>query len=272
MAYKPKVLEVAAGGTGATTLTSRGVLIGQGSSPIAATAAGTAGQVLRSGGAGADPAYSTATYPATATGTGTILRADGTNWTATTTTYPNTNAINTVLYASSANVMSALATANNGVLNTSGTGVPSITATPTVTSIAFTADNQALSRYNVGTYVPTLTGQTTAPTVTYSQQLGFYTVIGNRVHVDVLLSLATLSGGSGNVLISLPFAVASGYEAVGACYVENCTFVGDLCFRGVSASTNGQIMISVTTLAVAVMQISALTATFHITASINYRY
>ncbi len=47
----------------------------------------------------------------------------------TTSTYPLTNAINTLLYASSANTMAALATANNGVLVTSAGGTPSISST-----------------------------------------------------------------------------------------------------------------------------------------------
>jgi len=58
-------IAVSNGGTGATTLTNHGVLIGQTTSAIVATAAGTAGQVLQSGGAAADPLYSTATYPST---------------------------------------------------------------------------------------------------------------------------------------------------------------------------------------------------------------
>jgi len=120
---------VAGGGTGQTTLTNHGVLVGAGTSAITQLAAGSVGQVLQSGGASADPVYSTATFPATATGTGTLLRADGTNWTATTSTYPNTNAVSTLLYASSANVMSALATANSGVLTTDASGVPSIDTT-----------------------------------------------------------------------------------------------------------------------------------------------
>lgn len=48
---------VAGGGTGATTLTVHGVLLGEGASAIAATAAGTSGQAFTSGGAGADGAY-----------------------------------------------------------------------------------------------------------------------------------------------------------------------------------------------------------------------
>lgn len=118
-------IPVTNGGTGATTLTNHGVLLGQGTGTIVATAAGSAGQVLQSGGAGADPSFSTATYPATATGTGTILRADGTNWVATTSTYPATNAINTLLFASAPNVMSALTAGANGVLISSAGSVPS---------------------------------------------------------------------------------------------------------------------------------------------------
>jgi hypothetical protein len=62
---------------------------------------------------------------------GTILVGNGTGFVPTTSTYPSTNAINTLLYASSANVMAALATANSGVLVTSSTGVPSILAAGT---------------------------------------------------------------------------------------------------------------------------------------------
>ena len=72
---------VAGGGTGAVTLTNHGVLIGQATSAISATAAGSAGQVLQSGGASADPSYSTATYPSTAGTSGNILKSDGTNFT-----------------------------------------------------------------------------------------------------------------------------------------------------------------------------------------------
>ena len=64
-----------------STYTSRGVLIGQGTSSIVALAAGTAGQVLQSGGAGANPAYSTATYPLTASTSGNVITSNGTNFT-----------------------------------------------------------------------------------------------------------------------------------------------------------------------------------------------
>ena len=47
------------GGTGDTTLTAHGVLIGEATAAIAATSAGTSGQPLLSGGAGADPNWGT---------------------------------------------------------------------------------------------------------------------------------------------------------------------------------------------------------------------
>jgi len=50
-------IPVADGGTGASTLSANGVLLGQGTSAITATATGTAGQLLTSNGAGSDPTF-----------------------------------------------------------------------------------------------------------------------------------------------------------------------------------------------------------------------
>ena len=88
------------------TVTQYDVLIGGASNGISSVGPGTSGQILQSSGNAANPAYSTSTYP-------------------------TTNAINTLLYASSANVMAALSTANNGVLITSAGGVPSFLAAGT---------------------------------------------------------------------------------------------------------------------------------------------
>lgn len=109
------------------TYTAHGVLIGESTSSIVALAAGSAGQVLQSGGASADPVYSTSTYP-------------------------STNAISTLLYASSANVMGALATANNGLLVTSNTGVPSILAGPGAAGKILQSNSAAAPSYSTPTY------------------------------------------------------------------------------------------------------------------------
>ena len=53
----PTITTVARGGTGQATLTAHGVVIGNGTSGVNVTAAGSAGQVLTSNGASADPTW-----------------------------------------------------------------------------------------------------------------------------------------------------------------------------------------------------------------------
>lgn len=92
-------LSLANGGTNANlTASNGGIFYSTGSAGAILGGTSTANQLLLSG-SSTTPAWSTSTYPAT-------------------------NAINTLLYASAANTMSALATANNSYLTTSGTGVP----------------------------------------------------------------------------------------------------------------------------------------------------
>lgn len=91
-------------------------------------AVGTAGQLLQSAGS-AIPVYTTATYPTTAGTAGKILRSNGTNILSSTATFADTYAASTILYSNGADTVTGLATANNGVLVTSGAGVPSISST-----------------------------------------------------------------------------------------------------------------------------------------------
>lgn len=65
----------------ASPVTQFDVLVGgASSSTIGSVGPGSAGQVLQSGGNAANPAYSTATYPATAGTSGNVLTSDGTNF------------------------------------------------------------------------------------------------------------------------------------------------------------------------------------------------
>lgn len=124
------------------------------STPTFPNASATSGKIIISD--GTNWIASTPTFPNSASGTGTLLRADGTNWVATTTTYPNTNAINTLLYASSANVMSALATANNGLLVTGPTtGTPSILAGPGSTGNLLQSNAAAAPSFSTATHPST---------------------------------------------------------------------------------------------------------------------
>lgn len=93
------VVAVANGGQGNATLTARGVLIGEGTSPVSSTVAGASGTLLTAQGASADPIWTTATYPATTT-------------------------VNQLLYSSATNTVGGLATFNSSVLTTSSSGVP----------------------------------------------------------------------------------------------------------------------------------------------------
>ena len=111
------------GGTGLTTIAANALLYASAPNTFAALLT-SAGGVLGVNSAGAP------TYTANPSADSRILlsvNGDLSVWS--TSSYPSTNAINTLLYASSANVMAALATANNGVLVTSAGGVPSISST-----------------------------------------------------------------------------------------------------------------------------------------------
>jgi hypothetical protein len=79
----------------------------------------------------------TPTWQRLAKGTqGTILQAGANEPGYTTATYPTTTTINQLLYSSAANTITGLTTSNNGVLVTSGAGVPSIGADlPTAVTI-----------------------------------------------------------------------------------------------------------------------------------------
>lgn len=155
-----------AAAAGVTLLTTKGDLFGFSTVNARVPVGTTNGQVLQVNSANAvGVGYSTPTYPSASGTAGQILRSDGTNNLYTTSTYPDTNAINTLLYASAANVMSALATANNGVLVTSGTGVPSISSTlpafttssitfsPTTGGIVGTTTNDNAAAGKVGEYI-----------------------------------------------------------------------------------------------------------------------
>ncbi len=204
-------VSVADGGTGLSILTAHALYVGNGTAAPTPIAVGATGTVLQ-GNTGANPTFSTATFPSTATGTGTILRADGTNWVATTATYPATTTINQILYSSAGNTVTGLATANTAVLATDGSGVPSITATPAVTSITLSGGT-ALANYVQTVWTPTITGSSVNPTsITYSAQNGTYTRIGNVIVLwcNVTVSALTFGSASGNFQVSgLPFAANS---------------------------------------------------------------
>lgn len=120
--WNASLIPLAYGGTNANlTASNGGIFYSTATAGAILSGTATAGQVLRSGASSA-PSWSTATYPATATGTGTFLRASGTNWLASTATLPDTTTQGDLLYGSASNVWSSLAKDTNSTRYLSNQG------------------------------------------------------------------------------------------------------------------------------------------------------
>lgn len=194
-----------------TGLTNHALLVGAGTATITKLALGSSGQVLQSGGASSDPAYSTATFPSTGTATGTILRADGTNWVSTTATYPTTTTANQLVVSTAANVVGGLTAGTTGTVLTGVTGaVPAFSATPTVTSITF-GSGTALSIFEQGTFSPNIRGSSVQGTIgSYSVQVGRYQKVGRIVTVNIAVAWGTIGTATGSAQIdNLPYTVVN---------------------------------------------------------------
>jgi hypothetical protein len=111
-------------------------------------------------------------------------------------------------------------------------------ATPTTSGSGITfpgtqsasTDANTLDDYEEGTWTPVITASS-APTVVYATQEGFYTKIGRNVVLSARISTTSVSGGSGSVSLSgIPFTAASSgnpYENGSKPYVELGTFTGE---------------------------------------------
>ena len=267
----PEPFAVTVGGTGVTAIDAYSIVAGNPTATgIVTLSTGTAGQLLMSNGATTLPGFTASTYPSsttinqilyasaanTVTGlatansgvlvtsstgvpsilaggtTGQMLQAStaGTpTWS--TSTYPATNAINTLLYASSANVMAALATANSGVLVTSAGGVPSISSTlPSGLTIPLPLISGATSGSfgatgNVGQVISTtttnvsgqitLSNNTVATVVSVSLTAGNWLLLGqnNGTFAAVVSNLQLGISSVSNTLGSFPSAIGGSSSA-----------------------------------------------------------
>ena len=104
----------------------------------------------------------------------------------------------------------------NVVIGTSGKGID-FSAT---SDSGGTKENELLDDYEEGTFTPTLEAASN-PTVSYTQQSGRYTKIGNLVYITVDLRWSGRSGGSGNAKLgSLPFTSRSSQPYTGGIVFE----------------------------------------------------
>ena len=184
MAYKRiSPQPVVEGGTGAQTLTGicigngtsaitgnpvtqYDVLVGGASNAVSSVGPGTAGQVLQSGGAAANPVYSTATYPSSTT-------------------------INQLLYSSSSNVVGGVTAGNYGVLISSSSGVPSWLANGTT--------GQVLTATTAGT--PSWSAAAASGIVTLNGNSGSAT--GSTVTIDTTNSTIKFVGSGSTVAMNM---------------------------------------------------------------------
>ena len=198
---------ISSAAAGVTLLTTKGDLFGFSTVNARVPVGSTNGQILQVDSVAATGlSYSTPTYPAASGTAGQTLRSNGTNNVYSTATFADTYTASNLLYSNGANTVTGLATANNGVLVTSGTGVPSISSTlpsgmsatnmslttPTLgvadaTSVNF--GGGALANYVPKTsFTPTFTFSTPGDlTVSYAIQDGRYVRIGDVVYFYYLV-------------------------------------------------------------------------------------
>lgn len=121
---------VTLGGSPSTSLLNAASLTMGWTGQLGLTRGGTAASLTASNGG---IVYSTASAMAVLAGTATanqlLLSGSSTTPSWSTTTYPSTNAINTIMYASSANVLGVITPVNSAVLISSAGGVPSMSTT-----------------------------------------------------------------------------------------------------------------------------------------------
>jgi hypothetical protein len=214
------VLPVANGGTGQSTLTNHGVLIGAGTSAITQLAAGAAGTILTGQGA-ADPSFSaTPTLGVAGTTLGTLSLAGNTSGTI---TIKSQAAAGTYNF----NLPTTVGTAGQVLTSQAGGATAMTWTTPTtgtVTSVTFTGDGTllsstpssavttsgtltaALANAAGGTVLGRATGTTGAPSYTISPVLGIAATSTGT------LGLANGAAGGDVVTIQNNSATAGAYN------------------------------------------------------------
>lgn len=173
-----------------TGLTNHAVLVGAGTTTITKIAAtANTGAVLQNN-SGADPSYSTATYPSTTT-------------------------VNQILYSSATNVVSGLATANNAVLTTGTGGVPVLTALSADGQliIGSSAGAPAAATLTAGTGISITNGHNTISIATTGTTFLNLTALTHANTPYTVLStddFLAITGSVGTFTVNLPNSTTTG--------------------------------------------------------------
>lgn len=157
--------------------------------------------------------YSTASAGAILSGTATsqqlLLSGASTTPQWSTSTYPLTNAVSTLLYASSANVMAALATANSASLVTNSSGVPSWSGTMTNGQliIGSTTATPTAATLTSGTGISITNGAGSITIASTGSGMSWTTVSGTTQAAAVNNGYITNNAGAVTVTLPTTFAI-----------------------------------------------------------------
>ena len=219
------------------TYTAHGVLMGEGTSSIAASTAGTSGQVFTSGGGSADGAYQNIGVNSGLTG---IVTANGASaWTA--------NAVTqfAVLVGGAANAASSIAVGATGTLLEGATGAnPAFTASPSVSG-SLTAG----TTITAGTGITSTTGNIVASAGNITATLGSVSAATTvTAGTSITATLGNITATNGNLVAS---TAATGLSlnptvASGAAGTVNCDGrVGSVTFTGVSIAAAADLTLTI---------------------------
>lgn len=188
-----------------TGITNHALQVGAGTATLTQLGAGTTGQVLQTN-TTADPTWSTATYPSTTT-------------------------INQVLYSSANNTVTGLATANDGVLITSNTGVPSLLANGTTGQVltATTGAPPSWAANSAAGAVLTITGNTGGAESPSANNFNILTA-NSTVKFAGTAATETVDFGLTNLLLGAPGSSISSAT-------QNCGY-GQLSLPALTTGTN----------------------------------
>ena len=187
-------------------------------SAVSGVGPGSAGQLFQSAGAGSAPAYTTATFPSVATTAGTVLRADGTNFAASTATFADTYAVSTLLFAGASNAVSGLATANSAALVTGSTGVPVYSATMTDGQLIMgsTGATPVAAALTAGTGVSIVNAAGSITINATGGGLATATIAGTTQTAVVNTKYIALNAGQTTVTLPAAYAVGDVVALIGA--------------------------------------------------------
>lgn len=87
-------------------------------------------------------------------------------------------------------------------------------------------DAGRFAQLSAGTWSPAITGSSSNPTVTYTAQTGRYSRIGDVIFFDAYMVINTISGGSGDVRVSLPVANSTGRNTPANAYTSGVDLGG----------------------------------------------